>query len=97
MTDIFAGLDSDLNDINDDLSAEHAAEHGDMRGQLTDAAAVLRFVCAGKATITLRSRKTDVRFTYRITQSEDGLAYFVGVLTGSDNEFGLQLPRSDLA
>ena len=61
-------------------------EHGDMRGQLTDAAAVLRFVRAGKATITLRSKKTDTRFTYRIKTSEDGLAYFVGVLTGQDNE-----------
>ena len=71
--------------FNDDLEAG-APERTDMRGQFTDAAAVLRFVRAGKATITLRSKKTETRFTYRITQSEDGLAYFVGLLTGSDNE-----------
>jgi hypothetical protein len=64
----------------------HHEHDGDMRAPFADAAAALRFIHAGKATITLVSSKTGNRFTYRINQSDDGQAYFVNVLTGADNE-----------
>lgn len=51
------------------------------------------FVFAGNATFTLESRKTGVRFTYRIRVKKEDVAsgskdptYFVGLLSGPDNE-----------
>ena len=75
----------------DTLEAEtvpHAPFHApDMeRKPFADAASALRFIEAGKATVTLVSLKTGTRFTYKITQSDDGNCYFVGLLNGSDNE-----------
>jgi hypothetical protein len=85
LSDIFAGLDNDLSD--ECLPAAPKHTHDDVSAPLPrDAAGNLKFMLAGKATVTLVSRKTDARFTYRITASQDGLAHFVGVLTGSDNE-----------
>ena len=39
---------------------------------------IARYAFAGKATLTVRAN--DQRFTYRITESEDGKLYFVNVL-----------------
>jgi hypothetical protein len=77
--DIFAGLESD------DCEAGASSVVQDMRGQLTDVRSALQFMRAGKACITLRSKKTEARYTYRLTQSEDGNAIFVGLLNGPDN------------
>jgi hypothetical protein len=79
MTDFFAAFE------NDDLSPiERAVEP--MRGKLTDAVTARQYMRAGNATVTLKSKKTETRFTYRLRASDDGNATFVGVLTGSDNE-----------
>lgn len=49
------------------------------------------FIFGGKATFTVRSRKTGQRFTFKVTQKIDDATrerrdlYFVGVLTGTDN------------
>jgi hypothetical protein len=43
------------------------------------------FALAGKATITVQSQKTEVRYTYSISASEDGNVWFVGLLAGPDN------------
>lgn len=43
------------------------------------------FVLAGNATFTLTSRKTGIRFTYKVSASDDGKMHFVSVLTGPDN------------
>ena len=45
-----------------------------------------RFAMAGKARLTVRSLKTGVRFTYKITRKNEDSPFFVSVLTGSDNE-----------
>jgi hypothetical protein len=87
------GLDSDLSDA-EMVAAPARAVHsghsvqytGNDRVPFATAADAIKFMTAGKATVTLVSLKTDARYTYRITASEDGLAHFVGVLTGSDNE-----------
>lgn len=55
-------------------------------GRLTSHAAVLEFMTAGNATLTLKSERTGNRFTYRVRQSEDKRVHFVAVLTGADNE-----------
>lgn len=52
----------------------------------TSASDAIAFMLAGRATITLRSKATDARFTYKITASKDGGIHFVSLLTGSDNE-----------
>jgi len=56
------------------------------RNLFTSAANARAFMAAGKATVTLQSRRTDTRFTYKITASQDGNIHFVKVLTGADNE-----------
>jgi hypothetical protein len=57
--------------------------------QLTDLAAIREFTFAGNARLTLVSRKTGARFTYRIAKAKplgDGVArYFVSVLNGPEN------------
>lgn len=79
-----------MNDLfpQHDLDTAHAdtASHSDARKLDGDAAALRRFMLAGKATVTLRSVKTGTRFTYRITQSDDGNCHFVGLLTGPNNQ-----------
>jgi hypothetical protein len=57
-----------------------------MQGQLTTARTAAQFMTAGKATVTLVSEKTGTRFTYKITAAEDSDVFFVGLLTGPDNE-----------
>lgn len=47
---------------------------------------VISFVTAGNATLTLESGVTGVRYTYRVTKSEDGRCWFVGLMQGNDNE-----------
>lgn len=59
--------------------------------QITSAAAAVQFILAGNATFTLRSIKTGVRFTFKVTAvkgaaSADAKPRFVKVLTGNNNE-----------
>lgn len=59
----------------------------DEQRQLTGSLA--RFVLGGNATFTVVSKKTGVRFTFKVRAAKgdgDNLPYFVMVLTGSDNE-----------
>lgn len=44
----------------------------------------LRFILAGKATVTFLNTQTDNRFTYKIKKSKDSSIYFVSVLTNPD-------------
>lgn len=47
---------------------------------------VSQFVTAGNAIVTIESGNTGKRYTYRIQKSKDGRVYFVGLLTGSNND-----------
>lgn len=53
-------------------------------GRFEAAEAARAFMMAGVARVTLVSKKTGARFTYRIAVKNAGLA-FVGVLSGPDN------------
>mgnify|MGYP000493996543 CR=1 FL=1 len=71
----------------------------EMRGLLTTAADVTRFMSAGNATITLESQATGKHFTFRIKKAKDSPKTFVQVLTGPSNEenftyLGMLLPNS---
>jgi hypothetical protein len=60
-----------------------------LRGQLTDAGSIRRFIEAGRATLTIRSAGTGTRFTYRFNRpdgDDDQRPIWVSVLAGSDNE-----------
>lgn len=62
-----------------------------MRGQLTKLEDIKRFALAGNACLTLVSKKTGTRFTYKIRRQylEDETPrdfWFVQLLTGPDNE-----------
>jgi hypothetical protein len=50
------------------------------------AGAARDFILGGNATVTLVSRKTGTRFTYKVRAADDGQAYFVSLLRGPDNE-----------
>jgi Family of unknown function (DUF6011) len=56
-----------------------------MRGMLATAADARTYMAAGKATITLVSKATGNRFTYRLSLAEDKGCIFVNALVGPDN------------
>ena len=63
----------------------------EMRGQLTSTQAIKEFALAGNATITVRSKSTDRRFTFKIRKprklrNPNQPIWFVSLLTGCDNE-----------
>jgi hypothetical protein len=47
---------------------------------------VRAFALAGNATLTLRSKRTGTRFTFKLRQPEPEKPHFVSLLTGTDNE-----------
>jgi hypothetical protein len=51
---------------------------------------IKRFVFAGYAVFTLRSKKTGTRFTFRVRASDDGKRFWVDVLSGFNNETDFQ-------
>ena len=55
-------------------------------GQFTSAQAALAFMVAGNATVTLVSKKTGTRFTFKIRAADSGEVRFVSLLRGADNE-----------
>ena len=46
---------------------------------------IRNFLLAGKAIFTIVSKKTSVRFTYKVKKHSEKDLWFVSVLTGSDN------------
>jgi hypothetical protein len=59
----------------------------EFKGQLKTVQAVREFLTAGNATVTLRSIKTDTRFTYKITQCDNKPdLFFIALMSGPDNE-----------
>lgn len=64
---------------------------GDPRRPILNPATARSFIFAGNAVVTLRSLKTGVRYTYRVTEApkknpSDVAAYFISLLTGANNE-----------
>ena len=53
--------------------------------QITDALCACEFCLAGRAILTLRSARTNARYTFRVSKAEDKNLWFVSVLTGPDN------------
>jgi hypothetical protein len=65
--------------------------HAELTGQLVSADDAVRFIMAGNATFTIRSKSTGTRFTYKVRKSEQcptwpGDRWFVSLLRGPDNE-----------
>lgn len=66
-----------------------------MQGQLTTLDAVRTFLFGGNATLTLVSKKTGSRFTYKVKVPKDDeprtvQMHFVSLLNGPDNESDFQ-------
>jgi uncharacterized protein DUF6011 len=78
MSDFFDGIE------HEELICEEAPAQ-EMRGKFSDAITARQYFRAGKATVTLVSVRSGVRFTYRLRTSDDGNAIFVGLLNGPDN------------
>lgn len=73
----------------DQLELQEEPEHRFM-GQLRTLPAIREYVEAGNATLTVRSKKTSERFTFKFVRpaAKEGCAcpIFVRLLTGPDNE-----------
>lgn len=54
--------------------------------RFTDAQAAHAAILAGNATVTLVSKATGARFTYRVRKAERGDAFFVSLLSGPNND-----------
>lgn len=76
-----------------------------MAGRLTTLGTVLDYVLAGSATITIRSKVTGNRFTYKIRKAKEEAGkeavWFVSLMRGADNEndfcyMGVLRPRKNL-
>lgn len=80
--DVFAALDVAPSE-SAAVSELHPAHH--TRHMLHTAQNAIAFIRGGDATMTLVSKATDNRFTYRIRESADGQCLFVGLLNGPDN------------
>lgn len=76
--------------------AVEAAAASELRAELVDHAATVRFMLAGNAHVTFQSRRTDTRFTYRVVQAEPRQGdtrpppHFVSVLVGPNNDRNYQ-------
>ena len=47
----------------------------------------LKFILAGKATVTLKSERTGKHYTYKVSKGKkEGAPHFVNLMTGPDNE-----------
>lgn len=46
----------------------------------------IAYAFAGKATVTISSRKSGRHYTYKLSKAKDGELFFVSALTGADNE-----------
>lgn len=57
----------------------------EMKGKLSSVSEAYEFMTAGKAIVTLRSKKSGARFTFKIKNSDNKSCRFVSVLTGQDN------------
>lgn len=70
------------------IGHDQEPERAEPVGQLTDPEAIWKFVLGGNAVFTLKSLKTEKRYTYKVRRVEDarGGVWFVDVLKGADNE-----------
>ena len=59
-------------------------------GQLTSADAVRTALFAGRATLTLVSKKTGTRYTFKVSRPNEGAPHFATLLTGPDNSSDFQ-------
>lgn len=57
---------------------------------LSEADGFIRFITAGNATITVVSKRTGSRYTYKIKRANGGAMFFVATLTGPNNEVDYQ-------
>jgi hypothetical protein len=73
-----------------------AHDHGDLRGQLTDYVGLVKFISAGNAILTVKSRKSGERLTFKFSRPKDEAAtgrvkpIFVALLSGPNNDSDYQ-------
>lgn len=80
------------------LESDTLWEHDhEMRGQLTTEAALLKFIMAGNATVTIRSKKSVQRLTYRFSRPDPDpnsgsrvRPIWASLLNGPDNDSNFQ-------
>ena len=73
--------------VFENLVARDTTEACDDEGRFINAHAAVQFALGGDARFTLKSLKTETRFTFRVNRAKNSdNFYFVSVLNGSDNE-----------
>lgn len=58
----------------------------DLKGQFTNATLALEFMFAGNAVVTIRSKTTGNRYTFKVKKANFGERWFIKYLVGPDNE-----------
>src|SRR6266852_5827607 len=91
------GIEPLENDVLDVLNAldeldDLAVKENELsfKGQLTNIEDIIRYSTARNATITLKSQKTNTRFTYKIQKPKNlkipNISFFVKLMNGPSNE-----------
>lgn len=81
--------DPDLIEAALEVEAERrrlAEAEEETKARLVEFNAVGNFLFAGKACVTLKSRKTGAHYTYKVAHKKDGDVSFVSLLVGPSNE-----------
>lgn len=58
----------------------------ELERKLGSSAEAKRYIMAGNSTFTLRSTRTQKRYTFKVKKAPTGSVYFVSLMTGPDNE-----------
>lgn len=78
------------------VTPAHSHEGADLRGQLTDYVGLVKFISAGNAILTVKSRKSGERLTFKFSRPKDEAAtgrvkpIFVALLSGPNNDSDYQ-------
>jgi len=80
---------------DEELSNHQEPTQDSFKGQLTNIEDIIKYATAGNATLTLKSMKTNTRFTYKIQKPKEinqnsPVKFFVKLLNGPDNQNSFQ-------
>ncbi len=96
ISDFFKEFHNDNKGEEPDEKLNHQEPtQGSFKGQLTNIEDIIKYATAGNATLTLKSMKTNTRFTYKIQKPKEinqnsPVKFFVKLLNGPDNHNNYQ-------
>lgn len=77
--------DFDWNKFENDSEEVMAQAKKELTKSTRPSIGIKSFILGGNSTFTIQSKKTNTRFTFKVSQPDKTSPHFVSVLTGSDN------------